>query len=101
MREYDIALKNVLRRPPGRLLAELTGLEVTKWHNLELAETRARSADRVGSAGGSPAAIRRQFGRFPAQLVLYVGPGAMRMRAAIEEAGEVSIPSGGHQRTGW
>jgi hypothetical protein len=101
-------LKNVLQRPAGRLLAELTGFEVRKWHNVELAEIRTRSADLVGeSADGSllhvelqstndaemalrmleyAAAIRRRFGRFPAQLVLYVGMGKMRMKTTIQEA---------------
>jgi len=111
MREYDIALKlkNVLRRSSGRLLTELTGLEVARWHNVELAEVQVRIADLLGETAGGrlvhierqstndpemaprmleyAAAVRRQFGCYPLQVVLYVGTAPMRMSSTIEEEG--------------
>ena len=94
MGEYDIALKAVLRGS-DRVFAELNSGAIARWHNVELPEVRSLRVDMLGetSAGGLVhielqsqndatmalrmleycAAIYRQFGRFPHQIVLYVG----------------------------
>ena len=101
MHEYDIILKNVLRRLSGGVLRELTGFAVARWHNVELPAVQNRRADMLGetadgtlvhielqSANQSGMALRmleyavaihRRFGRFPRQVVLYVGQAPLRM----------------------
>ena len=48
MQEYDAALKSLLMRREGSLLKQLTGLQVTRWHNVEFPEVRTRSVDLLG-----------------------------------------------------
>ena len=106
MHEYDIALKSVLRRLTGTVLRDLTGFTVTRWHNVELPAVQNRRADMLGeTADGTlvhielqstnqagmalrmleyATAIHRQFGRFPRQVVLYVGGAPLRMRGKIK-----------------
>jgi hypothetical protein len=101
MHEYDITLKRVLRRLTGSVLRELTGFAVKRWHNVELPEVRSRLADMLGETAAGElvhielqstnqsgmalrmleyaAAIYGQFGRFPHQVVLYVGGNRLRM----------------------
>jgi hypothetical protein len=105
MHEYDITLKGVLRRLTGSVLREITGFKVSGWHNAELPEVRNLRADMLGeTSGGSlihielqsanqsgmalrmleyATAIQRQFGRFPHQVVLYVGGAPLRMSGKI------------------
>ncbi len=60
MHEYDIALKRILTREPCGLVARLTGLEVTRWHNAELPEVRSRRADLLGWRFGACGAAEHQ-----------------------------------------
>ncbi len=105
MHEYDIALKSVLRRLSGSVLRELTGFTVARWHNTELSKVQNRHVDMLGeTADGTlvhielqstnqsgmalrmleyAAAIHRQFGRFPEQVVLYVGYDKLRMSGEL------------------
>jgi hypothetical protein len=105
MHEYDITLKSVPRRLTGSVFLELTGFRVARWHNVELPEVRSRRADMLGetadgtlvhielqSANESAMALRLleyttaiygQFGRFPQQLVLYVGRAPLRMEERL------------------
>jgi hypothetical protein len=105
MHEYDITLKSVLRRLTGSVLRDLTGFAVTRWHNVELPAVQNRRADMLGETGDGTlvhielqstnqagmalrmleyaTAIHRQFGRFPAQVVLYVGEPPLRMKSEI------------------
>jgi len=94
MHEYDIALKSILTRRTGTLLTRLTGLEVARWHNTEFPEVRSRRADLLGETlqGNSrmleyATAIHRSFGRFPHQLVLYVGEAPVRMGTHLSGPG--------------
>ncbi len=104
MHEYDIALKSLLRQGRESLLA-LTSLTIERWHNVELPEVRNRRADLLGETADGRlvhielqsthdagmalrmleycAAIFRQFGRFPEQLVLYVGEAPLRMTGKL------------------
>lgn len=104
MHEYDTALKSFLRN--GReSLSALTSIPVLRWHNVELPEVRSLRVDLLGEAGdghlihielqsthdGSmalrmmeySAAVFRQFGRFPEQVVLYVGRAPLRMTGRL------------------
>src|SRR5580693_3969111 len=105
MHEYDIALKGILTRPSGTLLTRLTGLEVARWLNSELPKVRSRRADLLGETAQGrlvhvelqstndrrmaarmleySVAIKRAFGRFPEQLVLYVGEAPIRMEGSL------------------
>ncbi|MDQ1471271.1 MAG: hypothetical protein QOJ99_2751 [Bryobacterales bacterium] len=89
------------------VLAELTGFEVRLWHNVELPEVRSLRVDLPGeTADGRLAyielqstndpdivwrmaeyafALRQRFGRWPEQMVLYVGKAALKMEACIEQ----------------
>ena len=102
MNEYDAALKSVLTHLTSRALAEITGFAVTRWHNVELPAVRHRRADLLGETTDGrlfhlelqstnrsdmarrmleySLAIRRKFGRYPEQLVLYVGNSPLRMK---------------------
>jgi predicted transposase YdaD len=105
MHEYDITLKSILRRLTGTVLRDLTGFTVARWHNVELPAVQNRRADMLGetadgtlvhielqSANQSGMALRmleyataihRQFGRFPHQMVLYVGRAPLRMPGKV------------------
>jgi hypothetical protein len=104
LHEYDIALKSLLRNGRASLLA-LTSVAIDRWHNVELPEVRNRRVDMLGeSADGRlvhielqsthdagmalrmmeySAAVCRQFGRFPEQVVLYVGEPPLRMGGGL------------------
>jgi hypothetical protein len=104
MHEYDVALKSFLRGGREALLA-LFPVTLDRWHNVELPEVRNRRVDLLGeSADGRllhielqsshdpqialrmmeySLAIRRQFGRFPEQIVLYVGEAPLRMTGGL------------------
>jgi hypothetical protein len=109
MHEYDVTMKSVLTRLPVSSLAELTGFAIERWHNVELPVVRHRRADLLGeTADGSlvhvelqstnhrrmakrmleySLAIDRKFGRFPEQVVLYVGSAPMRMQPFLTGPG--------------
>ena len=104
MHEYDIALKTLLQHGPESLLA-LTSTTVERWHSVELPEVRSRRVDLLGETPDGrlihielqsnndgemalrmmeySAAVYRKFGRFPEQLVLYVGAAPMRMSGSL------------------
>jgi hypothetical protein len=104
MNEYDITLKTFLREGRESLMA-LAGFQVDHWHNVELAEVSSRRVDLLGesadgrlvhielqSANESLMALRmleycatiyRRFGRFPEQVVLYVGADRLRMTGSL------------------
>jgi hypothetical protein len=108
MHEYDTALKSFLCNGRESLLA-ITSLTVERWHNVELPAVRNRRVDLLGEAGDGRlihielqstnetgmalrmleycAAVCRQFGRFPAQIVLYVGEASMRMPGTLKGPG--------------
>ena len=109
MYEYDATLKNVLTRLDRSVLKDLTDFAVERWHNAELPAVRHRRADLLGETSGGTLvhielqstnkadmarrmleyalAIRRKFGRFPEQVVLYVGNAPLRMKRALTGPG--------------
>ncbi len=109
MREYDVALKNLLTSASSRLLTTLTGLKVAVWHNAELPVVQARQPDLLGETARGElvhvelqstndptmaermlkysVAIHEKFGRYPHQLVLYVGRNPLKMPREVEGPG--------------
>jgi predicted transposase YdaD len=109
MNDYDATLKGILTRPDGKVLLELTGFAIERWHNIELPAVRHRLADLLGETADGrlvhlelqstnqahmavrmleySLAIRRKFRRFPEQVVLYVGNAPMRMRGRLSGPG--------------
>jgi predicted transposase YdaD len=109
MHEYDIALKVLLQSSANSLLRQLTGASVERWENTELPVVQTRRVDLLGwttenelvhielqSTNKSDMAARMaeyalriylQVGKYPKQIVLYVGEAAMSMDAVIEKPG--------------
>src|SRR5579885_3660507 len=100
---YDVALKLLLQTSASRTISELTGTEITKWLDVEMPKVQNRRLDLLGetadgelihlelqSRNDSEMPLRmaeyclgvyRQYGRFPRQVLLYVGEPAMQMEA--------------------
>ncbi len=109
MHEYDVALKRILTRPGSALLKALTGSAVKEWLNVETPLVQNLRADLLGESwdrqlfeiefesGNDPLmplrmgaylfAVALRYGRFPVQVVLYVGEKPMRMKSGIEGPG--------------
>ena len=100
MHDYDVALKLLLRGAPQTLF-ELAGVNISRWLNVELPKVQNLRADLLGetddgelihlelqSANDAQMGLRmieyylgifRRFGKFPRQIVFYVGPAPLRM----------------------
>jgi predicted transposase YdaD len=109
MQEYDVTLKLLLQRPASLTLRSLTGTAVAKWLDVELPKVQNLRLDLLGEAvdGGlvhvelqssnDPAmplrmaeyclGVYRLFGRFPRQVVLYVGEPQLRMDTELRGPG--------------
>ncbi len=107
MHEYDVTLKSLLLRLTGGVVTQLAGAPVERWHNVELPEVRNPRVDLLGETAAGQLihielqrdndagmiwrmaeyrlAIRRKFGRSPAQCVLYFGYEPMRMVNRIRD----------------
>ena len=101
MQDYDVALKLLLQGSASATMRELTGTAVAKWLDVELPKVQNLRLDLLGETvdgglvhvelqSGNDAAmplrmaeyclgIFRLFGRFPRQIVLYVGEPQLRM----------------------
>ena len=109
MHEYDVVLKLLLQGSAQQTMLELTGSSVSRWLNVELPElvqnTRldllGESADgqlihlELQSTNDPQMALRmaeyslrvyRLFGKFPRQILLYVGESPLRMPAGLDGA---------------
>ena len=104
MHEYDTALKSLLQHGREPFFA-LTSTAVDHWHNVEMPAVSNRRVDLLGEAAdgrlihielqstNDPSmalrmveysiAIYRRFGRFPEQVVLYVGEAPLRMTGGL------------------
>lgn len=102
MPDFDATLKIFLRRVAAPIFEHLTGAAIVEWLQPELPEIRTLRPDLVGrtqsgklvhfeiQAQNDPSMPMRQLeyalgiykalGRWPEQIVLYVGSGPMRMR---------------------
>ena len=109
MHDYDTALKAVLLGPARQTLLEITGLEIRDWKNVELPDVQNPRADMLGetetgalvhielqSTNDASMPIRMalyglriylRHGRFPRQVVLYVGEAPIRMAASLSLPG--------------
>jgi len=105
MQEYDVALKLLLQGSATLTLRALTGSAVAKWLNVELPKVQNLRLDLLGETvdgglvhvelqSGNDAAmplrmaeyclgVFRLFGRFPRQVVLYVGEAPLSMEKAL------------------
>jgi len=105
MQEYDVALKLLLHRPASRIMRELTGTAVAKWLDVELPKVQNLRLDLLGETvdgglvhvelqSGNDASmplrmaeyclgVFRLFGRFPRQIVLYVGEADLKMAGEL------------------
>lgn len=105
MHEYDISLKLLLRGSTAGVLRALTGVDVLKWLDVEMPAMQNTRVDLLGetaagelihielqSTNDSTMPLRmleyatrvyRIFGRFPRQILLYVGRGALRMEKEL------------------
>jgi predicted transposase YdaD len=106
MREYDAALKLLLQASTDSVLQELTGVNVTRWLNVEMPQVQNSRVDLLGTAEDSGLVhvelqstndqrmalrmaeytlrIYRRFKKFPRQVVLYVGEERLRMPASLD-----------------
>ncbi len=105
MHEYDSTLKLLLQGRAELSLRELTGVSITRWLNVELPEIGNRRADLLGETDRGELIhielqnqndiamplrmaeyclrIYRTQGKFPRQIVLYVGVDRLRMKAEL------------------
>ena len=105
MQEYDVALKLLLQGSATLIMRELTGTAVAKWLDVELPKVQNLRLDLLGetvdgglvhvelqSSNDAAMPLRmaeyclgvfRLFGRFPRQVVLYVGEPQLRMENAL------------------
>jgi hypothetical protein len=105
MQEYDVALKLLLRKSAKLTMRELTGTEIGKWLDVELPKVQNTRVDLLGEAvdgnlihlelqSGNEATmplrmaeyclgVFRLFGKFPRQVLLYVGEAPLRMDSEL------------------
>ena len=106
MHDYDITLKSLLRGPARETMRELTGVSIERWLNIELPKFQNPRVDLLGegsdeslvhlelqSANDPKMAIRmaeyalgvyRLFGKFPRQILVYVGEPQLRMQTELK-----------------
>jgi predicted transposase YdaD len=105
MQEYDVALKLLLQGPAKLMIRELAGDAVEKWLDIELPKVQNLRMDLLGQTvagnlvhvelqSGNDAAmplrmaeyclgVYRLFGKFPRQVLLYVGEESLRMASEL------------------
>ncbi len=108
MHEYDITLKTVLKGLSAPAFRQVTGSdEVVRWPATEPLQVRSPSVDLLGETADQrllhielqstndpnmpvrmleyAVGIRRAYGRFPRQVVLYAGRRSMKMTDRLRE----------------
>jgi predicted transposase YdaD len=105
MHDYDVALKLLLQTSAHVTLRKLVGTDIVRWLDVELPKVQTRRADLLAetvegdivqlelqSTNDASMALRmgeysfgvlRLFGRFPRQIVLYVGEPPLRMQTEL------------------
>jgi hypothetical protein len=105
MQEYDVALKLLLQGRARLTIRELAGSAVEKWLDIELPKVQNLRMDLLGeTAGGGLVHVELQsgndadmplrmaeyclgvfrlFGKFPRQVLLYVGEAPLRMESEL------------------
>jgi len=101
MHEFDVTIKLLLLRAAKLTVRELTGTDIGKWLDVELPKVQNRRLDLLGEAidgslvhlelqsGNDPSmplrmaeyclGVYRLYGKFPRQILLYVGKAPLRM----------------------
>jgi hypothetical protein len=109
MQEYDVALKVLLQSRARRTISELTGTAIAKWLDVELPKVQNLRLDLLGETVGDELihlelqssndagmplrmaeyclGVFRLFGRFPRQVLLYVGEAPLRMATELHGGG--------------
>jgi hypothetical protein len=109
MQEYDVALKVLLQGQARRTISELTGSGIARWLDVELPKVQNLRLDLLGGTvaddlihlelqsgndAGMPLrmaeyclGVYRLFGRFPRQVLLYVGEAPLRMATKLSGGG--------------
>ena len=109
MQEYDVALKLLLQSHAGRTIGALTGTVIAKWLDVELPKVQNLRLDLLGETAGGELiqlelqsrhdagmplrmaeyclGVYRLFGRFPRQVLLYVGDAPLRMATDLRGGG--------------
>src|SRR6266699_564332 len=105
MQDYDVALKLLLRGSARLTMRELTGTTVEKWLDVELLKVQNTRVDLLGQTNEGSLihlelqsgnettmplrmaeyclSVFRLFGRFPHQILLYVGEAPLRMDSEL------------------
>src|SRR6266446_6563009 len=105
MQEYDVALKLLLQQSAELTIRELTGTTIAKWLNVELPKVQNLRLDLLGEAADGSLVhlelqsgndttmplrmaeyclgVRRRFGKFPRQILLYVGEALCSMDSEL------------------
>ena len=108
VQDYDVALKLLLQGPASTTMRELAGTAVAKWLNVELPKVQNLRLDLLGetvdgglihvelqSSNDAAMPLRmaeyclgvfRLYGRFPRQVVLYVGEAQLTMQKELRGA---------------
>jgi hypothetical protein len=109
MQKYDVALKVLLQSQARRTISELTGTTIAKWLDVELPKVQNLRLDLLGETVGDELihlelqsgndagmplrmaeyclGVFRLFGRFPRQVLLYVGEAPLRMATKLRGGG--------------
>ncbi len=112
MQEYDVVLKLLLQGPATLTIRELTGTAIARWLDVELPKVQNLRLDLLGetvegdlvhlelASSNDPAmplrmieyglGVQRLLGKFPRQILLYVGEAPMRMESELR-GGDLSF----------
>lgn len=108
MQEYDVVLKLLLQGPASLTVRELTGTQIQRWLDVELPRVQNLRLDLLGETAAGDLVhlelqssneaamplrmaeyclgVFRLFGRFPRQVLLYVGEAPLRMESELRGA---------------
>jgi hypothetical protein len=109
MQEYDVALKVLLQGQAKRTISDLTGTAIAKWLDVELPKVQNLRLDLLGETAGDELihlelqsgndarmplrmaeyclGVFRLLGRFPRQVLLYVGEAPLKMATKLSGGG--------------
>jgi hypothetical protein len=124
MQDYDVTLKLLLQGSAALTMRELTGTAVARWLDVELPKVQNLRLDLLGetvdgdlvqvelqSANDAAMPLRmaeyslgvyRLLGRFPRQIVLYVGEPRLRVPDKLRGPGvRFELPADRHSAARW
>jgi hypothetical protein len=109
MQEYDVALKVLLQGQARRTISDLTGTAIARWLDVELPKVQNLRLDLLGETVGDELihlelqsgndarmplrmaeyclGVFHLFGRFPRQVLLYVGEAPLKMATKLSGGG--------------